>query len=166
MKTLPTLLIAALLSFAIFSACSSGEEERQQQEQERQQAIQDSLEMAHEEQMEQMRRDSIEKAQESEEQEPEEDRAEREITYTDTGEYSLQIEAWRSREKAESRTNRWKEAGFEHVYIIEHGDSETGNLWYRIRMGNFETRDHAEAMMNRLADEHQTQSWVATGSRP
>lgn len=158
MKTALAYLITGTILLSLMYGCGPSEEELREQQMARQQATQDSLALVYEQQMEQMRLDSLEQARqdsiEMAEQEPD-------IVYSEDGEYVVQIEAWRSESKANSQAERWKERGFNHVFVVEYGDDDSGELWYRVRFGRFDTKEMAETLQQNLLDEYQKESWVS-----
>lgn len=83
------------------------------------------------------------------------------ILYAEDGHYVVQLSAWRSEQKAGEISDLWKSRGFRSSFVQESGDAQTGDLWYRVRIGNFATRDMAERVQRRLRDDYQTTSWVS-----
>lgn len=159
MKTLLSYIGISLLGIMLFQACGQSEEEFVYD----QQAVQDSLEQVYEAQMEQMRQDSIAQA-EAERIAAEE--AEPVIEYSENGEYSVQVEAWRSRTKAQTQAENWKERGFERAFVVEYGNSDIGDLWFRIRIGQFDTAEMANMLKEEIEDDYNTQAWISkTGNR-
>lgn len=88
------------------------------------------------------------------------EQTETEIEYTEDGNFTLQVESWRSEQRAEQRANSWKERGFDHVYVVKHESEDPGEIWYRVRIGNFSNQDMAELVRVELAREHKAESWV------
>lgn len=171
MKQIVIYVITACLTIALLNACGPSEEELRQQAEAERQAQQDSLERVWEAEMEQMRQDSIEQARqdsialaeqmeaEAAEEERERERASR-IEYADDGSFTVQVRSWRSEEKAQEQADRWRERGFEHVYVQHYGDESSGDVWFRVRMGNLRTHEMAERLQQKLKDEYDTDSWV------
>jgi cell division protein FtsN len=158
MKTLISLLITALIAVAFLHGCGPSEEELREQELARQQAERDSLEQVYAEQMEQMRQDSIAQARQDSIAEAEKRSL---IEYSQDGDYTVQIQSWRSKEKADRVASEWRDRGFEHAYVVQFGNEETGEVWYRVRIGRFDTEEHAYNLKAKLAEEHNTESWVS-----
>lgn len=158
MKTALLYLITGAIFIVMLQGCGPSEEELREQERARQQAINDSLALVYEAQMEEMRRDSIEQARQDSIAEAEERSV---IEYSETGNYVVQIEAWRSEEKASRQANTWRDRGFEHVFVAQFGDEESGELWYRVRFGRFETEEMAKNLQHMLAEEYNKESWVS-----
>ncbi len=82
------------------------------------------------------------------------------IDYSADGKFALQLSAWRSIEKAETMANQWKERGFQSSFVIESGTEESGDIWYRVRIGNFADRTMAERAKSVLISEHGLDSWI------
>jgi len=158
MKTSIVYILTVILSILILHGCGPSDEELREQERARQLAVQDSLQLVYEQQMEEMRQDSIELARLERVAEEE---ARVRIEYVADGPYTLQVESWRTSEKAEARAQQWKELGFENAYVQEFGSDETGDLWYRVRIGRFATSDNANNLKEKLSEEFETDSWVS-----
>lgn len=154
MKKLLSYIGISLMGIMLFQACGQTEEEFEYD----QQAVQDSLEQAYEAEMEQMRQDSIAQAEADSIAEAE---AEPVIEYSENGEYSVQVGAWRSRAKAESQASAWKDRGFDRSFVVEYGNEDTGDLWYRIRIGQFDTVEMASTLKEELENEHDVQAWIS-----
>ena len=163
MKTALTYIITIILSMAMLQACAPEEPEVQQD----QQAVQDSLEQAYEAEMEQMRQDSIAQAREdSIAAAREQQRREEQIEYSETGNFVVQIEAWRSEEKAQQQADEWVNMGYDQAYVVSYGNENTGNVWYRVRIGHFDTRGMAQRLQEKLQEEHDAVSWVSRMGQP
>ena len=163
MKSALIYITTIILSIAMLQACAPEEAEVERD----QQAIQDSLVQAYEAEMEQMRQDSIAQVREdslraAREQERREDR----IEYSENGEFVVQIEAWRSQEKAQQQADQWIDRGYNRAYVVSYGNENTGDVWYRVRIGHFNSREMAERLQTRLDEELSTVSWVSRTGQP
>jgi cell division protein FtsN len=158
MKTTILYILTVILSILILHGCGPSDEELREQERARQLAVQDSLQLVYEQQMEQMRQDGIEQERLAAIADEE---ARARIEYVADGPYTLQVESWRSKAKAEARAQQWKEMGFENTYVREFGSDEAGDLWYRVRIGRFATSEHANNLKEQLREEFETDSWVS-----
>jgi len=155
MKKIIIYTLCGLLGLFVFQACGDSPEE----ETVTQQPIeQEDYEAMYQEELEQMRRDSIEKARADSIAAAEEKRR---FEFTDDGRYVVQIESWRSDTKAENQAQKWRDRGYEKAFVVEHGDEKIGDVWYRVRIGQFETRDMAERFKTVLADDYGTNSWIS-----
>lgn len=153
-------LFTGVLAIFLINACGPSEEELQREEQ----ARQDSLEQAREQQREEIRQDSLEKARaDSIEQAQEEEQEEEEeaIVFDEDGNFSLQVESWRSEDRAEQNVSAWKERGFDNAYVVKYGDEERGDVWFRVRLGRAADREAAEKAGELLADEYNVDYWIS-----
>jgi len=158
MKTLLSFLGVSILAVTLIAGCGPSEEELRQQELERQQAEQDSLEQVYEEQMQQMVQDSIAQAQQDSIEEAE---RQSQIEYSNDGDYAVQVQSWRSEEKANQELDMWKNRGFENAFVVKYGNEDTGDVWYRVRIGRVETEEMAENLQDKLSNEYDAQSWIS-----
>lgn len=165
MKSSALYIITIILGLTLIQACGPDESEVERD----QQAIQDSLEQAYEAEMEQMRQDSIQQAQADSAaaaEEEEENQQQNDIEYSDDGDFVVQIEAWRSEEKARQQADEWEERGYEQAYVVSYGNEDTGDIWYRVRIGQFDTREMAERFQNMLEEEYNTSTWIGLEGEP
>ncbi|MDZ7755660.1 SPOR domain-containing protein [Rhodohalobacter sp.] len=158
MKTLLSFMGVSILAITLIAGCGPSEEELRQQELERQQAEQDSLEQVYEEQMQQMIQDSIARAEQDSIAEAE---RQSQIQYSSDGDYAVQVQSWRSEEKANQELEMWKNRGFESAFVVKYGNEETGDVWYRVRIGRVETKEMAENLQDKLSNEYDAQSWIS-----
>jgi cell division protein FtsN len=158
MKTALVYLATGALAIFLLQGCGPSEEELREQERARQQAVQDSLQLVYQAQMEEMRQDSIEQARRDSIAEAE---ARSVFEHSDTGMFTVQVQSWRTREKANSQAAMWRERGFDHAFVTEYGSEETGNIWYRVRLGRFETEEIAENVRQSVMEEYQADSWIS-----
>lgn len=164
MRSISIFLITAIVSISLLNACGPSEEELREQEQARQDSLeqvrQDSLEQIRQQQMEQARQDSIEAERERE--------AERNrIEFSENGPLAIQVEAWRSADKAQNEVQKWIDRGFEQAHVVQHGDESTGNVWFRVRLGRVDSREMADKIANNLMEDYEAESWITgagTGS--
>lgn len=165
MKSVLICITTIFFTIALFQACSPEEPGVEQPSE----AVQDSLEQAYEAELEQMRQDSIAQAREDSlaaVQEQEQERQENTIEYSEDGEFVVQIEAWRSREKAQQQADQWIERGYEHAYVVSYGNEDTGNMWFRVRIGQFDSHEMAQRLKTELEEEYGTTSWISRTGQP
>ena len=163
MKTVIIYILTFTLSIFMLQACGQDEAEVERD----QQAVQDSLEQAYEAEMEQMRQDSIAQAEEDSIAAEEERREQaNQIEYSEDGDFVVQIEAWRSEVKAQQQAEEWTDRGYNQSFVVMYGNEDTGDVWYRVRIGQFETREMAERLQSKLEEEHDTRSWVSRTDSP
>lgn len=157
------LLIIFTLFFGLFllQACGPSEEEKRMAEQ----ARLDSLEQVRADSIARVRADSIAKAEEearlAEQREKErKDREMRDYRFSDTGKLTVQVDSWRTIEFAKAGLERWKDRGFDNAYLVEWGEEESGEVWYRLRIGRFASPQMAERLQYVLNEDYGQISWV------
>lgn len=163
MKQLITYVITAAVLIGLMNACGPSEEELEREEE----ARQDSIEQAREDSIEQAREDSIEQARQDSiaEAEEEEERKEDLISNSDEGAFAVQIQAWRSDWKAEEELEKWQDEGFEHAFMSEEGNEDTGDIWYRVILGRFGDMESAKEFQEYVSEEYEdVDSWVSKSS--
>lgn len=78
------------------------------------------------------------------------------LAFSPDGQYTLQLSSWKTRKYAEQDRLRFFDAGFD-CRIDEVVLPETGQKWYRVRLGSFQTRkaarDFADKYINDLLEE-------------
>lgn len=156
MRHLLIFSVIAITSISLLSACGPSEEELQRQEQ----ARQDSLEQVRQRQLQQQRMDSIAQARQDSINTAEQQKQRRQMSFNTTGAFSLQVEAWRSQEKAQAQVDKWKERGFENAYVVKYGQEETGNIWFRVRLGKTDSKEQAEQLGSNLNEEYGSDYWI------
>ncbi|MEX0929725.1 MAG: SPOR domain-containing protein [Balneolales bacterium] len=156
----------------LLQACGPSQQEIEQREQAtrdslaRVQAMNDqAAELAAQEQkeMEEQAEEEERRLAEAEAVQAEEEPAQEEhlpITFDDTGNYTIQVEAWRSKGKASASINKWKSRGFEQASAVEYGEAATGDVWFRIRLGRFKTHAMAVRQKENLASDFNIQAWI------
>lgn len=160
MKQLVIFSLLAVTLISIMNACGPSEEEIQR----RKQARQDSIEQARQMRLEQMRQDSIAQARADSiaaVQARKKQEEEAKVEFSDNGSYAVQVEAWRSEEKAQARIDLWKKRGYENAYVVKFGKEETGNVWYRIRLGRVDSQEMADKLGNQLKKKYDTKLWIS-----
>lgn len=157
MKQASIFLVTAAVLIGLMNACGPSEEEIRQREQ----ARQDSLEQARQDSIEQVRQDSLEQArQDSLAAARERERRRNMVQFAEDGRWSVQVEAWRSEDKAQARVATWRDRGYENAFVVRHGNEATGNIWFRVQLGRVPTLQMARNLKARLMDEHGAESWI------
>ncbi len=157
MKRVVIFLITSAMAISMLQACGPSEEEIQQREQ----ARQDSLERVKQQRLEQQRQDSIEQARQDSIEAAKRERQRNRIEYDSNGAFAVQVEAWRSKEKAETQIQKWVDRGYENAYVVKMGNEETGDIWFRVRLGRVASKDMAEKLQNKLMRNHNEKSWIS-----
>ncbi len=157
MKRIGIFIITSALAISMLQACGPSEEEIQEREQARQDSLeqvrQDSLEQVRQDSMEEARQDSIEQAKKEEER--------NRIDYNEDGKYAVQVESWRSEVKAGQRAEKWVDRGYENAHAIKLGDEDTGDVWFRVRIGRVDSEEMAEKLEDKLMREHDAEAWTS-----
>lgn len=162
MKHVHLFLLVGAVVIVSLAACGESEAEKQA----RMKAYQDSLRAAEQAKIAAMMaqmQDSIDAAQAMEE-EPEEEPPTNKFSFAEDGSYVVQVGAWRSEEKAQSFVNKWADRNYPHVFVVRFGDEATGDVWFRVRVGNFATKADAETFGAMLAQEINSGYWVTTAN--
>ncbi len=158
MKRIVIFIITSAFAISLLNACGPSEEEIQR----RKEARQDSLERVRQQRLEQQRQDSIEQArQDSIEAAKKRERERNRIKFDSNGSFAVQVEAWRSRDKAQAQVQKWVDRGYENAYVVKFGTEETGNIWFRVRLGRLATKDMAEKLEAKLKREYNEKSWIS-----
>lgn len=160
----------AILITGLTTACGGSDSSQQQaqqqaqQQQQREQARQDSMAQAKADSIAKAKADSMAKAQKQKEmkKQQEKDRLTmQDIAFNTSGPFSVQVGAWRSREKAEQQISTWKQRGFSNAYVVKYGTEETGNIWFRVRLGRVNSKPMAEKLSKLLDMKYNENSWIS-----
>lgn len=158
MKRIVVFLITSAIAVSLLNACGPSEEEIEKREQ----ARQDSLEKVRQQRLAQQRQDSIEQArQDSIEAAKKREKERNRIQFDSNGAFSVQVESWRSKGKAQAQVQKWVDRGYENAYVVKYGNEETGDVWFRVRLGRMATKDMAEKLESKLAEEYNAKSWIS-----
>lgn len=157
MKQIAIFLVTSALAVSLLNACGPSEEEIERREQ----ARQDSLEQVRQQRLEQQRQDSIEQARQDSIQAAEE-KERSSIEFDENGQFVVQVASWRSEWKAQKQVQKWVNRGYENAYFEKYGDEDTGNIWFRVRLGHLATQDMAQKLKDKLQQEHNELSFIAT----
>ncbi|MGM0546348.1 MAG: SPOR domain-containing protein [Bacteroidota bacterium] len=157
MKRTGIFLITAAIAISLLQACGPSEEEIQ----EREQARQDSLEQVRQQELEQQRQDSLEQARQDSIEAAEKEEERNRIEYDENGKYAVQVESWRSEVKAEQQVQKWVDRGYENAYVVKMGNEDTGDVWFRVRLGRVDSEEMAEKLEDKLMRNHDAKSWTS-----
>ena len=161
------LLVISAIGFGMLNGCGSNEEQQRQAEQ----ARQDSLREVREQRMAQQRKDSLARAKaDSLEKQQANDSSDRQsqqekrmdVSFDQDGSYAIQVEAWRSERKAQSQVDKWVNRGFENAFVVQYGNEQSGDIWYRVRLGRLSSQQSAKQLQNRIEDNYGASSWIST----
>lgn len=161
MKRAVIFLVTSAISISLLNACGPSEEEIRQREQARQDSLEHVQQVRMEQQrqarLEQQRQDSIAAAREHQRKMEELNR----IEFDSNGAFAVQVGAWRSLDKAEMLAQTWQERGYENAFVVKFGKEETGNIWFRVRLGRVATLQMAEKLQAKLQRNTNTGSWIS-----
>ena len=160
MKKLGIYTLLLFVAFISLQACGPSEEERRAA----QQARLDSLQQVEEQrvaEMMQAREDSLARVAEQQRMAEEEAKP----GFAEDGEYAVQVGAFRSEVQANSYRDELKDREYPHVYTVKVGNEETGDIWFRLRVGFFASEAEAEELGEELGSELNTGYWVSKVER-
>mgnify|MGYP002277391518 CR=1 FL=1 len=162
--------ISAVLVMGLMIGCGSEEQDDQQTRQQKEQAKQDSIARAKADSIARAKADSAAKAKQQKQQQKEQQEQEEKLTldninFNSSGAFSVQVEAWRSQDKAQQQVSKWKERGFSNAYVVKVGNEDTGNIWFRVRLGRISDKPSAERLSKLVKQKYNEKSWISeTGS--
>jgi cell division septation protein DedD len=157
MKKLGHLFATALLSVFIIQACGPSESELR----EREQARLDSLERVRVERVEQARLDSASAVQQRIAEQERIEAARRTFNFVVDGSYAVQVGSWRSETTADASVATWKERGYPNAYTVKFGSEETGDVWFRVRIGRVATEEEAVRIQSVVMEDFGADAWVS-----
>jgi cell division protein FtsN len=168
MKSTLSALLAVLLSALLLSQCGPSPQDIKKKEQARQDSVKKVQQMA----IARAKADSTAKAEKFKAEQiavetaavaakaAEEQKAHVKFNFGDKGLVSVQVESWKTQAAAEKAVARWKNAGFKNAYAVIYGNDETGEMWYRVRLGKFRNTKVAKQAAAAVASEYNTTAWV------
>ncbi|MEQ9264383.1 MAG: SPOR domain-containing protein [Balneolaceae bacterium] len=60
--------------------------------------------------------------------------------------------------------NKWEDRNYPSAYVVKIGDEATGDVWFRVRVGFFDTKEGAETFGAELSQEINSGYWVSSRS--
>ncbi len=160
MKKLSIYTLVLALAVLGLQACGPSEEERRAAEQARLDSLR-QVEQQRIQEMMQAREDSLARLEAQQEEEEEKTTGQ----FSEDGNYIVQVGAFRSEGKAEQYKQKLTDRDFPNVYIVKVGEEETGDIWFRLRIGFFDTKEAAEALGAELAGELNSGYWASKVQR-
>ena len=79
-----------------------------------------------------------------------------------SGDYTVQVSAWMTQQKADEEASRLSAAGY--TAFVEDG-FVAGETWYRVRVGRYATMEEAQQAAAQLQPMMESQIWVARVGR-
>lgn len=160
MKNIGVKLVLVVLGFTMLQACGESEEERKAREQ----ARMDSLRMVQQQEIAaEMAKLQKENGTSTDSTEAE-DNMESETagySFVEDGEYAVQVGAFRSEDKAKGYISKWADRNYPSAYTVKIGEEEYGDVWFRVRVGFFSTKEDAAKLGEELAIEMNSGYWVS-----
>lgn len=159
MNKLTILLITSSIALGVIVGCGGSSKEEKQR---REQARQDSLEQVRQQRLEQMKKDSIEQARiDSIAAAKKKKRERNRIKFDSDGNFAVQVESWRSRDKANQQLKKWEDRGYDNAYTVKMGNEATGNIWFRVRLGHMPSKEMAQKLKDKLQRKYNEPSWIS-----
>jgi len=81
------------------------------------------------------------------------------VVTTEDGLFTVQISSWRSSVKAEREAERFQRAGYS-AFVERANIPAKGGAWYRVRVGQFNTREEAERQAADLEAQLDAGYWI------
>jgi cell division septation protein DedD len=162
MKKLGIYTFVVAFALITIQGCGPSEEERRAAEQARLDSLR-QVEQQRIEQLMQAREDSLARA--AEQQAMEEEESKNTANFAENGEYAVQVGAFRSETQANSYRDKLRERDYPSVYTVKVGEEETGDIWFRLRVGFFASEANAETFGAKLGEELNTGYWVSKVER-
>ncbi len=166
MKKIIQYFAFATLAVTLVQACGKGQKKPQTMSKQNtvSQAKQDSLAKAQAEKdakqaEEMMKQNQMQDTTQAEPIPPATDSTQ--IKFDPNGAYAVQVGSWRSIDFAAKRKDFWKNRGYNDAYVVKFGKEETGDVWYRVRLGRFTTREMAQNEQDLLKQKYNTASWIS-----
>jgi len=156
MKKTLLYLIFCMAGFLLIQACGPSEDNLQQREQ----PSPDSVDLERMQRVEQARIDSMAMVQRQLDEERRLEEERRIINYTSDGPFTVQVGSWRSEAKAQELVAAWQKRGFENAYLTKFGSDESGDVWFRVRLGRVSNQTEAKKLQALVKEDYNASSWV------
>ncbi len=162
MKNIRIKLPLIVLVLFVVQACGPTEEEKRAKEQARMDSLLKVQQQQIAEETARLQQQNAENLTSEETQGQEEMTSESEgYTFAQNGEYAVQVGAFRSEEKAEGYIAKWSDRNYPNAYTVKVGEEEYGDVWFRVRVGFFDSKEAAEKLGAELAAEINSGYWVS-----
>lgn len=160
MKNIGVKLVLVVLGLAMLQACGESEKERRAKEQARMDSL---LRVQQQEIAAEMARLESENATTVVTTEMEEEKKEEPMGYAfvKNGQYAVQVGAFRSEDKAKGYLAKWADRNYPSAYTVKVGEEQYGDVWFRVRVGFFNSKEDAAKLGAVLAKEMNSGYWVS-----
>lgn len=82
------------------------------------------------------------------------------VEFKAEGKFALQVESWRNELIAQKRADHWRTKGYTNSNVVQYGNEETGDIWFRVQIGRVDDFDTASELRRWLMEEEQQPSWI------
>jgi len=165
MKNITLQTVACLIILGLFQACGESEAERQAREKARLDSLR-AVQQAEIDALIRAQQDSIDAANQPMVEDDENNgMSYNGVVFDENGDYVVQVGAWRSETKANGFVQEWSGRGYENAYTVRVGNEETGDVWFRVRIGFLSTKEDAESLGSNLNAEFGTPYWTSKVQR-
>lgn len=162
MKNIGVKLLLVVLGLTMLQACGETEKERRAREQARMDSLLKAQQQEVAEEMARLERENAMEADSSEMESTEEMKEETMgYSFAENGQYAVQVGAFRSEDKAKGYINKWADRNYPSAYTVKVGEEEFGDVWFRVRVGFFSSKEEAAKLGAELAKEINSGYWVS-----
>ncbi len=77
---------------------------------------------------------------------------------TPPGKFAIQVGSYQSAEEASHSAGQWKQKGYSTFMSV--GEIPKKGIWYRVRIGGFETRDEAQRFLEKFQEKEKAQALI------
>ncbi|WP_018127393.1 SPOR domain-containing protein [Balneola vulgaris] len=164
MKNFATKILLGAFALILIQACGPTEEEKRAREQARMDSLLKVQQQEIAEAMAALEADSANNSMDEEASEMTEDNTSTSsdgYTFAEDGQYAVQVGAFRSEEKAKAYLAKWADRSYPNAYTVKIGEEATGDVWFRVRVGFFSTKEDAAELGAVLAEEMNSGYWVS-----
>ncbi len=161
MKNIGVKLLLVVLGFTMITACGESEEERRAKEQARMDSLRKVQQQEIAQEMARLERQNAADTTENGTEAKEEMTQEAGYSFVENGQYAVQVGAFRSEDKAKGYISKWSDRNYPSAYTVKIGKEEYGDVWFRVRVGFFGTKEDAAKLGAELAKEINSGYWVS-----
>jgi len=162
MKNIGVKLLLVVLSLTVLQACGETEKERRAKEQARMDSLLKAQQAEIAEEMARLERENVEDPDAMAMEEEEEMKDEKMgYSFAEDGQYAVQVGAFRSEDKAKGYISKWSDRNYPSAYTVKIGKEEYGDVWFRVRVGFFSSKEEAAKLGAELAKEINSGYWIS-----
>ncbi len=164
MKNIGVKLLLVVLGFTMLQACGETEKERRAKEQARMDSLRNVQQQEIAEEMARLERENAQDPDtmaKEDDMEMERDDDTTGYSFVENGQYAVQVGAFRSEDKAKGYISKWSDRNYPNAYTVKIGEEKSGDVWFRVRVGFFGTKEDAAKLGGELAKEMNSGYWVS-----